>query len=70
MGWTELVTKDLMEKFNGFLAQVYVTMGLIKGRTLLPLPPMKVTTSETTSDKDKAHIFEGKLNFLTELNVL
>lgn len=61
VGWTDLVTKDLMEKFNNYVAQVYVILGLNKGRTLLPLPNAKLTSSETTSDKDKAHVFEGSI---------
>jgi len=60
-GWPELINKDLMEKFNSYLAQVYVTLGLIKGETRLPLPPLKFAVSDTTSDKDKAHIFEGRI---------
>jgi len=59
--WSDLVSKDLMEKFNNYLAQVYVTIGLISGKTLLPLPPHKLTISESTPDKDKAHIFEGSI---------
>lgn len=59
-GWTDLVTKDLMEKFNNYVSQVYVMMGLMKGKTMLPLPSGKLTSSDTTPDKDKAHIFESK----------
>lgn len=37
-------------------------MGLIKGRTMLPLPSNKLTGSDTTTpDKDKAHVFEGSI---------
>lgn len=61
IGWTDLVTKDLMEKFNAYVAQVYVMMGLIKGRTMLPLPSAKLTSSDQTPDKDKAHVFEGSI---------
>lgn len=60
-GWTDLVTKDLMEKFNNYVAQVYVIMGLMKGKTMLPLPSNKLTSSDTTPDKDKAHIFESSI---------
>ncbi len=60
-GWTDLVTKDLMEKFNNYVAQVYVMMGLMKGKTMLPLPSGKLTSSDTTPDKDKAHIFESSI---------
>ena len=59
-GWTDLVTKDLMEKFNSYVAQVYVMIGLIKGKTMLPLPSHKLISSDTTPDKDKAHVFESK----------
>jgi dynein heavy chain, axonemal len=27
IGWSDLVTKDLMEKFHSFLAFTYVTIG-------------------------------------------
>jgi len=50
-----------MEKFNNYIAQAYVLMGLIKGRTMLPLPSHKLTTSDNTPDKDKAHVFEGSI---------
>jgi dynein heavy chain len=45
LGWTDLVTKDLMERFNNFVAQSYVLIGLSKGRTLLPLPNKKIIHS-------------------------
>jgi len=54
VGWSDLVSKDLMDKFNVFLAHTYVTIGQIKGRTLLPLPPSDATSSEKSSSKDKA----------------
>jgi dynein heavy chain len=54
MGWSDLVSKDLMDKFHVFLAHTYVTIGQVKGRTQLPLPPNDVTSSEKTSSKDKA----------------
>lgn len=50
-----------MEKFNNYVAQVYVLMGLIKGRTMLPQPSHKLTSSDSTPDKDKAHVFEGSI---------
>jgi len=59
-GWTDLVTKDLMERFNNFVAQTYVVIGLSKGRTLLPLPSRKIIHSEGP-EKDKADIFEGSI---------
>ena len=45
-GWTDLVTKDLMDRFNAYVAQVYIMIGLNKGRTMLPLPNKKLINSE------------------------
>ena len=59
VGWSELVSKDLMDKFHNFLANIYVTIGQVDGRTMLPLPPKDVSQKEKTSSKDKAHILEG-----------
>ena len=50
-----------MEKYNNYVAQVYVIMGLVKGRTMLPLPSHKLTSADTTPDKDKAHVFESSI---------
>ena len=50
-----------MQKLNAFLAQMKVIMGLIKGRTVLPLPPESTTTNEKTNSKDKAHVLEGAI---------
>ncbi len=61
IGGSDLVSKDLMDKFHNFLAHTYVTIGQVKGRTLLPLPPNDVTSNDKTSSKDKAHILEGTL---------
>ena len=61
MGMSDLVSKDLMDKFHGFLAHTYVTIGQVKGTTLLPLPPNDVTSSEKTSSKDKAQLLEGAI---------
>ena len=57
---SDLVSKDLMDKFHSFLAYTYVTIGQVKGRTLLPLPPSDAAGSERTSSKDKSHILESK----------
>jgi dynein heavy chain len=58
MDMSELVSKDLMDKFHIFLAHTYVTIGSVKGRTQLPLPPNDVTSSEKTSSKDKGSLLE------------
>jgi len=61
VGWSDLVSKDLMDKFHNFLANIYVTIGQVDGRTMLPLPPKDVSQKEKTSSKDKAHILEGAI---------
>jgi dynein heavy chain len=61
IGWSDLVSQDLMDRFHVFLAHTYVTIGQVKGRTLLPLPPNDVTSSEKTSSKDKAQLLEGAI---------
>jgi dynein heavy chain len=61
IGWSELVTKDLMDKFHVFLAHTYVTLGQVEGRTMLPLPPNDVTSVEKTSSKDKANLLENAI---------
>jgi hypothetical protein len=33
-----------MERLNNFVAQTYVMMGLMKGRTMLPMPSGKLTS--------------------------
>lgn len=44
VGLTDLVTKDLMEKFNNYIAHLYVMIGLTKGKTMLPMPNNKLTS--------------------------
>ena len=40
---------------------MFVTIGQVKGQTLLPLPPSEITPQEPVvlQDKDKIHILEG-----------
>ena len=59
-----------MEKFHSFLAYTVVTIGLVKGRTVLPLPPSDVTSSEKTSSKDKSLILESKFNFIINQGII
>jgi dynein heavy chain len=54
IGWSDLVSKDLMDKFHVFLAYTSVTLGHALGSTVLPLPPTDITSSEKTSSKDKS----------------
>jgi dynein heavy chain len=65
IGWSDLVSKDLMEKFHSFLSHTYVTIGQVKGRTMLPLPPMD-QGGDKSSSKDKAAILETALMHWTK----
>ena len=66
IGWSDLVSKDLMDKFHQFLANTEVTIGLVDGKTNLPLPPADVTQSEKTSSKDKAAVLENAISHWTK----
>lgn len=48
-----------METYHQFLANLEVTIGLVEGKTNLPLPPADVTQNEKTSSKDKAAVLEN-----------
>jgi dynein heavy chain len=58
-GWSDLISKDLMDKYHVFLANLHVTAGLMKGKTLLPLPPKEATPDANSSSKDRVHVLEG-----------
>jgi dynein heavy chain len=68
-GWSDLISKDLMDKYHVFLAKLHVTNGLMKGATSLPLPPRDALPSgsaaqagniaSTTAAKDRVHVLEG-----------
>lgn len=61
IGMSDLVSKDLMDKFHVFLAYTCVTLGHAKGRTVLPPPPTDITSSEKTSSKDKSQLLEQSI---------
>ena len=61
VGWNNLVSTDLMDKYQIFLAHIYVTIGQVKGKTLLPLPNNDITTDDKKSNKDKAHVLESSI---------
>ena len=60
-GWTDLISKDLMEKLNTFNANMYLTIGQIHGETRLPKPPAKIMEDQNITDKDKADIFNNSI---------
>ena len=50
VGWPEVITKEVVENLHKFIANVYVTIGQTKGKTLLPLPPAEAGMSSGSSD--------------------
>ena len=42
-GWGEVVSKEVMDKVYGLLANVTITVGRTKGETRLPLPPVDLS---------------------------
>ena len=60
-GWPEVVTKEVLENLHKFIANVYVTIGQTKGKTLLPLPPAEGAEAgdKAMRDKDRIHVLES-----------
>ena len=50
VGWPEVITKEVIDNLHKFIANVYVTIGQTKGKTLLPLPPGGRDGSGSSSD--------------------
>jgi hypothetical protein len=46
-GWPEMVTREVMDNMYKFSASACVTVGLSKGQTLLPVPPVGKTKSKS-----------------------
>ena len=65
VGWPEVITKEVVENLHKFIANVYVTIGQTKGKTLLPLPPSESDgpgqEGAGTSDKDQIHVLESAI---------
>ena len=65
VGWPEVITKEVVENLHKFIANVYVTIGQTKGKTLLPLPPSASDgpgqEGAGTSDKDQIHVLESAI---------
>merc|ERR1719305_983949 len=57
-GWSDLISKDLMDKYHVFLANLHVTAGLMKGHTWLPQPPREATPDASHVSKDRVHVLE------------
>ena len=59
-GWPEVLSKDITDHMNKFVANVYINVGHTKGKTLLPLPPNESKEDKgLMRDKDRVHILES-----------
>eukprot|EP00002_Diphylleia_rotans_P013390 TRINITY_DN2619_c0_g1_i7.p1 TRINITY_DN2619_c0_g1~~TRINITY_DN2619_c0_g1_i7.p1 ORF type:complete len:4501 (-),score=1146.89 TRINITY_DN2619_c0_g1_i7:169-13671(-) len=59
--WPDIVSKEVVDNLQKFVADIYVTIGQTKGKTLLPLPPAEATGDKATRDKDRVHLLEGAI---------
>eukprot|EP00762_Andalucia_godoyi_P000343 ANDGO_03199.mRNA.1 Dynein beta chain len=56
----EVIGKEVMETLQRFMSSIYVTIGQIRGTTLLPLPAEDTYAEEAASkDKEKVHALES-----------
>eukprot|EP00656_Telonema_subtile_P018044 TRINITY_DN1972_c0_g1_i3.p1 TRINITY_DN1972_c0_g1~~TRINITY_DN1972_c0_g1_i3.p1 ORF type:complete len:685 (+),score=227.02 TRINITY_DN1972_c0_g1_i3:219-2273(+) len=62
-GWPDVISKDVIENYHRFLANLFVTIGLTRGKTLLPLPPSDVPQTDglVAKEKDRVHALEGSV---------
>ena len=58
---SELISKELMEKFHNFLAHFYVTLGHTEGKTRLPEPSDEIFRNPNINDNEKTQICEGAI---------
>ena len=56
---SELISKELMEKFHNFLSHFYVTLGHMNGETRLPEPSDEIFRNPKINDNEKTQICEG-----------
>lgn len=64
---SELISKELVEKFHTFLANFYVCLGHIKGMTQLPVPSDEIFRNPKINDNEKTQICEGAVVMWIEL---
>lgn len=65
-GWPDVVAKEVTENMHRFVSNVVVTIGQMKGQTLLPLPPASTMpapsdTQLSLKDQEKIHILESAI---------
>jgi dynein heavy chain len=59
-GWGEVATKEIMDKVNGFVSNVAITVGRTRGQTILPLPK-GLSSAFDMSRKHRVSILEGAI---------
>ncbi|KAL1498812.1 hypothetical protein AB1Y20_014117 [Prymnesium parvum] len=58
-GWPSVVAQEVLDHFQRLTAGVYVTMGQLHGKTLLPLPPIDNSSPDKAArEKDRVHAYE------------
>ena len=59
-GWPGVIRKEILSSYHTFLANMTVTIGHTKGKTLLPLPPNDAMSDlHIARDKDRVHVLES-----------
>ena len=58
---SELISKELMEKFHNFLSHFYVALGQTEGKTRLPEPSDEIFRNDKINDNEKTQICEGAI---------
>ena len=64
---SELISKELMEKFHNFLAHFYVILGHIQKKIQLPIPSDEIFRNPKINDNEKTQICEGAVVMWIEL---
>jgi dynein heavy chain len=61
--WSEIVSKEVMERLHTFMANLQITVGQVDGYTRLPLPPKEDLdlAFRYTTNKERVHVLEGCL---------
>lgn len=57
--WGEVPTREIMDRFYGFLSSTTILCGQIKGETRLPMPPMDI--GGASSGKNRISLLEGAI---------
>ena len=53
------MTREVLDNFQRLVAGIYVTIGQVQGKTLLPLPPVELSSADRASkDKERVHVLE------------